>query len=263
MSEAPEPGRLRVALVDDEPLARDGLRLFLADEDDVEIVGEAATGSDAVALIAATRPDLVFLDVQMPGMNGFEVIAALPAEQLPEVVFVTAFDQHALRAFEVAAIDYLLKPVDERRFREALRRAREARRLARVSTLSQQLLELVGGDAGGDGPAPLSRLVIRSAGRVVFLSVADIDWIEAADYYAQIHVGGHSHLHRQSLASLAEQLDPEQFVRIHRSAIVNVARVRELRRHGRRELVAILDGGVELKVGRSQRDKLARLLGRD
>jgi two-component system LytT family response regulator len=256
---------VRVLIVDDEPLAREGVRLMLAGEADLEVIGEAASGPEAVAAITSLQPDLVFLDVQMPGMSGFEVLAALPGPgRPPAVVFITAFDEHALRAFEVHAVDYLLKPVDDRRFRAALGRAREALRLSQVSDLSERLRSLIARYEEQRPPErpgrTLQRLAIRSAGRVVFVEVADIEWIEAADYYVQIYVGKHSHLHRQSMNSLEEQLDPERFLRIHRSAIVNVAQVRELRRHGRRELVAVLQGGVELKVGRSHRDKLARLV---
>jgi two-component system LytT family response regulator len=257
MTEATTP--LRVLVVDDEPLAREGLRMMLAAEPDVEIVGEAAGGHDAVAAIEKLTPDLVFLDVQMPGLNGFEVLAALPSPP-PAVVFVTAYDEYALRAFDVHAVDYLLKPYDDQRFRAALRRASEQVRLAQVSKLSARLASLIAqyeqGATPAARPAALERIAVRSAGRVVFLPVAEIDWIEAADYYVQIYVGSSSHLHRQSMQSLEAQLDPEQFMRIHRSAIVNVARIRELRRQGRRELVAVLEGGRQLKVGRSYRDRL-------
>jgi two-component system LytT family response regulator len=254
------PPVLRVAIVDDEPLARDALRLLLADDPEVQVVGEAGDGDAAVALIAAQAPDLVFLDVQMPGRNGFDVLAALPAAP-PALVFVTAYEEHALRAFEVHAVDYLLKPFDDKRFREALRRAKEAARLAKVPAMPERLIALMT-DYERAAPATrgLRRVVVRSAGRVVFLDTAEIDWIEAADYYVQIHVGKQSYLHRQSMQSLEEQLDPQRFLRIHRSAIVNVGRVRELRRKGRRELLAILDGGQALKVGRSHREKLSRLM---
>ncbi len=256
-----ETSRIRTLIVDDEPLARDGLRMLLGNDGDVEIVGEAATGRDAVASVRRLRPDLVFLDVQMPEMNGFDVLAALPAGEVPAVIFVTAYDRYALRAFEVHALDYLLKPFDDERFADALGRAKRHLKLAHVSTLSERLLTLL---ESYRAPAEaekgyLQRLSIKDAGRVVFLDVGELDWIEAADYYVQLHVGGKSYLHRESMQRLEEKLDPECFLRIHRSAIVNRARVKELRHRNGRELVCVLANGVTLKVARSQRAKLKML----
>lgn len=282
--------KLRVAIIDDEPLAREGIRLLLGVDPEVEIVGESGSGFDAVSLIRRVRPDLVFLDVQMPEMNGFEVMAALAPDEVPAVIFVTAFDRYAIRAFDVHALDYLLKPFDDDRFYDALRRAKDQLRLSRVSDLSQRLISLLatyeakgapdpgrevprdrgsrpeaeGQGAGGEGAGPdgekyLTRIAIKDIGRVVFLSVEEIDWIEAADYYVQIHAGGRSYLHRESMNSLEGRLDPARFMRIHRSAIVNRDRVKELRSQGRRDLVVVLAGGAELKVARSHRDKLHAL----
>ncbi|WP_437994926.1 LytTR family DNA-binding domain-containing protein [Sorangium sp. So ce185] len=269
------PGEIRAVIVDDEPLAREGIRMLLEDDPEVAVAAESGDGPSALETIRRLRPDLVFLDVQMPEMNGFEVMASLPPGELPAVIFVTAFDRYALRAFEVHALDYLLKPFDDDRFHDALRRAKSHLRLSRMSDLSQRLLSLLQsyGDPGaaaaargraGPGsepPAPGAdhprRLAIKDGCRVVFLSVEEIDWIEAADYYVQIHAGGKSYLHRETMNSVEGKLDPARFVRIHRSAIVNRDRIRELRTQGRRDTVVVLAGGAELKVARSHREKLS------
>ncbi|MCG8417530.1 MAG: LytTR family DNA-binding domain-containing protein [Proteobacteria bacterium] len=249
---------IRTIIVDDEPLAREGIRLLLSADREIDLVGECGSGPDAVDSIRRLKPDLAFLDIQMPGMNGFDVLTELAPGKLPAVVFVTAYDQYALRAFEVHALDYLLKPYDDDRFFEALKKAKQQLRMAEVSALSERLLDLL--DNYEPPKKRVSRLAIKSSGRVVFLNVDDIDWIEAADYYVQLHVGDKTYLHRQSMTSLEKQLDPEAFLRIHRSAIVHRDRIRELRHQGRRELVVVLDSGVELKVARSQRDKIQGLL---
>jgi two-component system LytT family response regulator len=222
---------MRAMIVDDEPLARDGLRMLLADYADIQLVGEAGNGADALALVEKVDPDLMFVDVQMPGINGLELAAALPAVT---IVFVTAYDEFALRAFDVNALDYVLKPIDEQRFAEAIRRAR-AQRERRV-------------------PAE-RRLTIRDGDSTVFVPIDDIDWVEAADYYVEIHTAGRSYLMRETMQRLQAQLD-DRFVRIHRSRLVNRERVRELRSESRGEMVAILANGVALKVARSCRAKL-------
>lgn len=256
----PEP--IRTLVVDDEPLAREGIRLLLQGDPEVEVVGESGSGRDALAQIVALRPDLVFLDVQMPEMDGFAVLSALAPGPLPAVIFVTEFEGHALRAFEVHALDYLLKPFDDERFADALRRAKAQLRL-RALEQQPQLLAMLAAVSEASEPAvrvPASRLAIKDGSRVVFLRTDEIDWIEAADYYVQIHAGGKSYLHRETMMSLERRLDGEQFVRIHRSAIVNRRRIRELS-SSRREAVVVLEGGATLKVARSQRDKLAALRG--
>jgi two-component system, LytTR family, response regulator len=267
--------KLRVAIIDDEPLAREGIRMLLASDPEIDVIAESGSGFDAVSVIRRLRPELVFLDIQMPEMNGFEVMSALAPAEVPAVIFVTAFDRYALRAFEVHALDYLLKPFDDDRFYDALRRAKDQLRLSRVSDLSHKLITLLATYEAKGGPDPsaaraprppaeaaegyLTRIAIKDIGRVVFLSVEEIDWIEAADYYVQIHAGGRSYLHRESMNSLEGRLDPSRFLRIHRSAIVNRDRVKELRSQGRRDLVVVLAGGAELKVARSHRDKLQSL----
>lgn len=220
---------IRTMIVDDEPWARANLRVLLGQEPGVTLVGECGSGAEAKREIEALRPDLVFLDVQLMDCDGFEVLESLGAAIPEAVVFVTAYEQHALRAFEVAAIDYLLKPFDNERFQRAMRRSREA--------LAQR-------KAG-------RRLIVRSAGHVAFLRTSEIDWIEAADYYACLHVGGRTHMMRRTLAELERELERDSFCRIHRSHIVNLARVRELRSDaGGEQEVVLLDGSV-LRLSRS------------
>jgi two-component system, LytTR family, response regulator len=248
---------LRVVIVDDEPLARRGVRARLLALGDVEIVGECASGREAVRDIPSLAPELVFLDVQMPGLGGFDVIAELGPERMPPVVFVTAFDAHALRAFEAHALDYLLKPIDDERFAAAVARARrrvlERRAGAMAGELASALAELRRG-----GPQPIA---VRDRGRVLLLDPREIDWLEAEGDYVRLHVGDRAHLHRATMASMEELLDPRRFARVHRSAIVNVARVRALRPRGDREYTVVLHGGAEIPLSRGCRDRVRALLG--
>jgi two-component system LytT family response regulator len=265
---------IRTLIVDDEPAARAAMRQLLADDPDVTIVGECADGKSAVAALAAAAPDLLLLDVQMPEMDGFQVLRQLPPDELPVVVFVTAFDQYALRAFDVHAVDYLLKPFDDERFRQALERAKRHVRHGRLGELSEQLLALLGGprllgggnqaaDGGGGGGAGyLKRLVIKSGGRITVLATGDIDWVEAQGDYARIHTGRTWHLLRETMRRLEKQLDPARFVRIHRSTIVNVERIRELQPYFRGEYVVILHDGAKLKLSRGYKEQLEAALGR-
>jgi two-component system, LytTR family, response regulator len=236
---------MRAVVVDDEPLARDGIRLLLAEHDGVELVGEAGNGADALALVARLHPELLFVDVQMPEMSGLELVAALPPEATPAVIFVTAYDEFAVRAFDVHALDYILKPIDEHRFAEAIRRAR----------LQHSLTDRLHAALGALHPEP-DRLAIRDGDALVFVPVEEIDWVEAADYYVEIHAGTRTYLHREPLQSLERRLDPARFVRIHRSRLVNRARVREIRWD---EMVVVTTAGVALKVSRSCRAKLAAM----
>lgn len=238
---------MRAIVVDDEPLARDGLRLMLAAHPDVEVVGEAGNGRDALAVFAATAPDLLLIDIQMPEMSGLELAAALPPDAHPALIFVTAHDAYALHAFEVHALDYVLKPVDEGRLARALARARDHHQRERVDPLAA--LSTVA------AAATPPRLPIRDGARIVYLAVDEIDWIEAADYYVEIHVGGASYLHRQTLQQLERCLG-ERFVRIHRSRLVNRDRIRELRRDDRGERAVVLASGAVLGVSRSCRARL-------
>jgi len=256
---------MRVLIVDDEPMARRGLRGLLAREQDVEVAGEAANGAEAVRLIRELRPDVVLLDVQMPEMNGFDVLHNVGADAVPVVIFVTAYDQYALRAFDVQALDYLLKPFDDERFRAVLERARRQLRQSRDSDLARRLEAVLHDYTARAAPPPkhLSRILVRNNDATLVISTDDIDWIEAADYYAKIHVGSAAHLASETLSELERTLDPATFVRVHRSAIVNMARVKEIRLDYRNHHVLVLTTGAVVPLSRSRREAVeARLSGR-
>jgi len=261
--------RIRTIVVDDEPVARAGLRRLLEADPEIDIVGEAGDGRAAAKAILALRPDLLLLDVQMPEMDGFEVLEAVGADAFVAVVFVTAYDRFAIRAFEVQALDYVLKPFDDERFATVLARAKRHVRRERDDGLAERLAALLARyEADRDDGAPpaarhnacLARIMVKEGGRVFFLPVEEIDWIEAADYYARIHAGEATHLVRESLASLEQSLDPACFVRIHRSAIVNVDRVREIRPDWRNRSTVLLASGARLPVSRTRREGLERAL---
>jgi two-component system LytT family response regulator len=252
--------KIRTLIVDDEPLARERLRKLLEAEPDVEIVGEAGDGREAAAAIERAQPDLVFLDIQMPELDGFGVVETIRTARTPEIIFVTAFSQHALRAFEVHALDYLLKPFDRERFQVALGRARTRLAQARSDELSERLTALLA--EMRPEARTTDRLAIKSGGRVLFLKLADIDWIEAADNYVNLHVGAESHLLRETMTALEARLDASQFLRINRSTIVNVERIKELRPMFHGDYAVILRNGSRLSLSRGYRDKLQRLLGK-
>lgn len=253
-------------IVDDEPLARATLRCLLAKDPEIARIGECADGAQAVDRIRSEDPDLVFLDVSMPGFGGFEVLEALGEERRAAVVFVTAYDEHALRAFDASASDYLLKPFEDERFLRALARAKEAVRRARMEEVVRKLGTLLGRDLRDESikplPAhePLERLVVRAAGSVTVIDVAEIDYIEAEDYYVLLHAGTRHVLYRESMRDL-EALLPRSFVRIHRSTIVNAERIIELRTHASGEHRVILRGGIELSVSRTRRHQVSAILG--
>jgi two-component system, LytTR family, response regulator len=243
--------RLRVLVVDDEPLARQGVVARLARHADVEVVGECASAHAALDAVQRLAPDLVFLDVRMPGPDGFALLQQLPAAQRPHVVFLTAYERFALRAFDADAVDYLLKPIDDERFDRALARVRTARR-------RQQLDASAPPDAGA---AFAQHFPARVGRRVVIVHVADIDWVEAIGDYCGLHAGGRVQLVREPLQALERRLDPAVFRRVHRSAIVRVARIAELRAATNRDAVARLSDGTVLKVSRTYSDALRRALG--
>jgi two-component system, LytTR family, response regulator len=253
-------GRVRVLVADDEPLARERLRTLLAREDWVELVGECPNGTEAIDAITRLKPDLVFLDIQMPGASGFEVIEAVGPGRMPLVVFVTAFDQYALRAFDVHALDYLLKPFDRERFHDALVRARQNLERRSNGDLERRLLELVQDLA--PSAQRLERFVIKAGGRVFFVRADEIDWIEAAGNYVKLHVGSDAHLFRETMNSLETQLNPDTFFRIHRSHIVNIERVKELQPWFNGEYVVFLRNGTRLTLSRGYREKLQDRIGR-
>ena len=249
---------LRVMVVDDEPLARDGMAELLATMPDVEVIGVFADGRSALAAIDQDPPDVLFIDIQMPGLDGFDVVAALDRERLPAIVFVTAHDAFAIRAFEVDALDYLLKPVTRERLTAAVDRARSAAGSGDTSYRAQ--LESLLQRVAPGRPAGVGRLIVREVGEIVVIPTRDVDWIEGADYYARLHVGGKSHLIRETLTSLEQRLDPARFLRIHRSVIVNLSRVQRVSAEQRGDGVVTLVNGVRLKVMRSRRGELERRL---
>ena len=248
---------IRVAIIDDEPLARQALRMALETDPEVVVVGDCI-GVDAPALIEREQVELIFLDVQMPEVDGFEVLAALRPGALPATVFVTAHDEYAVRAFEVHAIDYLLKPFDDARLLTALARAKQ--RLARHGgTAGQPLLALL--DERAQRTSSVERFLVRARGKVVVVRAEDIDWIEAADYYATLHVGGDSHLIRETMTDLEGSLDARRFVRVHRRAIVNIDRVREVHPLFRGDCTLVLADGTQVKLSRTRRAEFERLFG--
>lgn len=254
-----ETARMRVLIVDDEPLARKRIKRMLAGDAEVEIVGDCASGHEALAMIRDREPDLVFLDIQMPEMDGFSVLKAVAPDRMPLIIFVTAYDQYALRAFEFYALDYLLKPFDRRRFEKAMQRARERILKEKGDELNQRTIALL--EEIKARSHHLSRLVVKAGGRVFFIKTEEIDWIEAEGKYVRLHVGKESHLLREAISSLEAQLDPAKFLRIHRSTIVNIDRIRELQPWFHNEYRVILRDGTELMLSRSCRKKLGDLLG--
>ncbi|MEP6644103.1 MAG: LytTR family DNA-binding domain-containing protein [Acidobacteriaceae bacterium] len=245
-------------IADDERLAREKLRLLLSNEPGIHILAECADVGDTVTQVLERKPDLLFLDVQMPGGDGFEVLKQIPAESLPVVIFTTAYDQYAIRAFEANALDYLLKPFDEERFHRTLERVRKELAKARDFDLRDRLLEFLANSRGK--PKAERRLVIKTGGRVVFLEVDEIDWLEAAANYVQINVGKTFYLIRESITGLMGKLDPAQFVRIHRSIIVNLRMIKELQPCNSGEYIVVLKNGKELSCSRSYRGELQQLI---
>ena len=242
--------------------ARRGLNLLLARDPEVEVVGEAAGGDEAVQVCARAQPDLVFLDVQMPTGDGFAAIARL-GQSPPAVVFVTAYDEYAVRAFSVSAVDYLLKPYDDARFQVALGRAKVEVRRRQAEPIDARLTELLEYVKGGRAPAPADdRILIKSGGEIIFLKPDEIDWVEAEGDYMKFHVGGRAHLARETMASVLGRLDVRQFIRIHRSTIVNAGRVAKVASALGGDYTVVLRDGTKLKLSRSYHDSLAALLQR-
>ena len=240
MSSSPAP-KLTALVVDDEPLARKNLTALLRADPQVE-VSECASGQDAIAYIRANRPDLLFIDVQMPECDGFDVLEMTGTDLPPAIVFVTAYDQYALRAFETGALDYLLKPFDSARFALALTRAKDKIGIAKSA------------------PRKLERIAVKHAGGVLFLKTIEIDWIEAADYYASLHVGVRTHLLRRTLAELEQELDPAMFCRTHRSSIVNLNRVKSLNVNSQGEYEVVLENDTHIRLSRRYRQQLQHRL---
>ncbi len=257
MTDAPQ---IRVLLVDDEPLAREMLREMLQNDPQVSIVGECVNGHEALAAIKGLTPDLLFLDVQMPELGGFELLSALGRNEIPYIIFVTAYDQYAVRAFEVHALDYLLKPFDQDRFDISWRRAKAQIVRDRNGGMDERILSLLEDLKAGN--KYLERLVIKAGGRIYFLETTEIDWIEAEGNYVSIHSNKKTHLLRETISSLEAQLDPKKFVRIHRSSIVRIASIRELQPWFHGEYRINLENGTQLTLSRNYRDKLQEALGK-
>jgi two-component system LytT family response regulator len=277
--------KIRALIVDDEPLARERLRSLLQDESDIELSGEFENGTKAVDAIRKDAPDLLFLDVQMPEMDGFGVLQAIGPDRVPAVIFVTAYDEYALRAFDANATDYLLKPFDQERFRRSLDRARSHLQMGRAGNVNDKLQSLMrylnidptqlsqlpqspsgapqtGSSTQGNGHSAQSdRLVVKSGGRVYFLKADEIDWVEAAGNYVRLHVSKDSHLLRETMNGIETKLDTRRFMRIHRSTIVNLERIKELQPWFHGDYVVLLRDGTRLTLSRGYRDKLQTVLG--
>ncbi|MGH8179143.1 MAG: LytR/AlgR family response regulator transcription factor [Steroidobacter sp.] len=269
--------RLRAIIVDDEQLARRGIELRLASYPDVEIVAECENGREAIETVLREQPDLMFLDIQMPGFSGLDVLARLPQESMPMIIFVTAFDRYALDAFEAQALDYLLKPINDTRFAQALERVRTSWRQRTALSQREKLMRLLAATQGSgsvdeqllreqldahDTPHYPGILPIRDDAGTVRLDVKTIDWIDAAGDYMCVHAEGRTYVLRETMKSLEAVLDPNVFQRVHRSTIVNVQRVRRLRPHTNGEYYLTLDDGQEIKLSRSYRDRVDQLLQR-
>jgi len=247
---------IRVLIVDDEPLARDTLRIVLETDPEISIVG-SCSGADAPPIVAATKPEIMFLDIEMPKLGGFELVETIGPAAVPVVVFVTAHAQYAVKAFEVHALDYLLKPFDDRRLVDALRRAKERLRDRDSRPIEDRILAML---EEREATTPVQRFVVRGRDNTVFVAASDVDWFEAADDYVELHVGATSHIVRERLTDLEKRLDPRQFVRIHRSTIVNLDRVRASRPMFRGDAIVVLADGTELRLSRSRRGEFQRRL---
>lgn len=252
--------KIRALIVDDEPLARRRIKSLLAHDSSVAVIGECSDGYNAVSSIRELAPDLVFLDVQMPAMNGFEVIKTVGAEQMPTVIFVTAYDQYALKAFDVSALDYLLKPFNRSRFQKTLERAKTMIRGRQSRDVNDQLLSLLG-NLRREQEMP-DRFIIKSGGRVVFLRVEEIDWMSTVGNYVRLHVGRDSHLMRETMTGVESKLNPDRFMRIHRSTIVNLDRVKEVQPWAKGEYVVIMRDGTRLIMSRRYRERLNERLNK-
>jgi two-component system, LytTR family, response regulator len=251
--------RIRTLVVDDEPLARRGIRRLLGEDPDIEIVGECGDGLTAVAAIREKKPDLLLLDVQMPEKDGFEVLESLNGDPIPAVIFITAYDQYAIRAFDVHAMDYVLKPFDRDRFETSLRRVKAELRQRTPEELKSRMMSLI--KSVRDERLYAERLLVKTGGRVVFLRTVEIDWIEAQGNYLRLHKGAESYLIRQTMAEMEARLSPNRFLRIHRSSIVNIERIKELHPMFHGDYHVVLQNGIRLTLSRNYRHRVPPYLG--
>jgi len=268
--------KIRALVVDDESLAREALLVMLNGDPEIEVIAECRNGKEAVTVIRGQSPDVVFLDIQMPEMDGFQVVEEVGVREMPVTIFVTAYDKHALRAFEAHALDYLLKPFDHDRFNTALRRAKSFVRQQKLGELSESLFAVLqdlksktGESPSGTGnrrperaahQEPLDRVGIKSGGRIYFLKTEEIDWVEGAGDYLTLHSGSRTHLIRETMGNFHAKLDPQKFLRIHRSTIVNIERIKDIRPLYKGEYVITLTSGISLKTSRGYRRELQQLL---
>jgi two-component system LytT family response regulator len=249
---------IRVIIADDEALARKKLRILLASEPGVHVVAESRDGRQTLEALKDYKPDLLLLDVQMPDADGFQVLKSIPEDEMPVVIFTTAYDQYAIRAFDAHAMDYLLKPFDQERLHQAIERTRTELLRAHNHELTHRILDLL--TNAKENRPPDRRLIVKAGGRVVFLDLDDIDWVEAAANYVKLNAGKESYLLREAIGRLAERLDPAQFVRIHRSTIVNVRKIKELQPCNSGEYIVVLKNGKELSCSRGHRSGLQQLI---
>ena len=253
---------MRVVIADDEALARKKLRIMLSSEPGVQILTECQDGSETIRALTTYKPDVLMLDIQMPDFDGFEILSRVSPDTMPIVIFTTAYDRHAVRAFEAHALDYLLKPFDQERLRQAMNRARAELLTGKDREATYRILNYLS-ESAGTQPALDRRLVIRAGGRVVFLNLDEIDWVEAAANYVKINAGKESYLLRKGIGEIADRLDPAHFVRIHRSTIVNIRRIKELQPVNSGEYIVVLKSGKELSCSRGYRAGLQQLIEND
>ncbi len=255
-------GLVRTIIADDEGLARRKLRILLEGEAEIHVVAECNDGREAIAAIRTHRPDLLLLDIQMPDIDGFQVLSEISPSEMPVVIFTSAYDQYAIRAFQAHALDYLLKPFDQERLHQALERARFELRKSKDREITRLILELLSQVKNGkESPPELDqRLVIKTKGRIVFLNVDDLDWVEAAANYVRLNANGETHLFRETISRISERLNPNQFIRIHRSIIVNVRKIKELMPVNSGEYVVILKSGKELSCSRGYRCNVQQVI---
>jgi two-component system LytT family response regulator len=253
---------IRVVIADDERLARKKLRILLCAEPGIQVIAECREGAQTATVIRNLGPDLLFLDIRMPDLDGFQVLGAIPPEKMPVVIFTTAYDEYAIRAFEARALDYLLKPFDRERLHQAVERARNELRKSSDHVLANQLIRALASKRN-DALRPTGRFAIKAAGRVVFLDLNEIDWIEAAANYVRVNAGKESYLLREGIGHISERLDPDRFVRIHRSIIVNINKLRELQPCDGGEYIAVLKNGKELSCSRGYRSGVQELIHRN
>jgi two-component system LytT family response regulator len=252
---------IRVLIVDDEPLAREGVRLRLEKEQDIVIEAECSNGTEAIRLIKSCKPDLVFLDIQMPGMSGFEMLQHLKCTEYPLIIFITAYDAYAMEAFRAHALDYLLKPIDDDHFRYAVEHARIMIKQSYFSRFASQVQEMLSHFSTSDSLQSVSRIAVKEKGKVIFIETGEIDWIEAAGDYVYLHVKNKKHLIRTTVSDFSNKLNPREFQRIHRSVIINLNRISEMQGSDHGEFRVILKDGRQLKMSRTYRESLEKALG--